>query len=73
MSSRGVLRSGLAAVLFGISAPLASRLAGDMGAFTLAGLLYVGAALTVVPVLGRNRARNITTARWRHESQSSSG
>jgi drug/metabolite transporter (DMT)-like permease len=39
-------------VLFGVSAPLASRLAGDMGAFTLAGLLYLGAALAVVPVAG---------------------
>jgi drug/metabolite transporter (DMT)-like permease len=39
-------------VLFGISAPAASRLADDMGAFTLAGLLYVGAAIAVLPVLG---------------------
>ena len=47
-----MLRCSLAAVLFGISAPAASRLAADMGAFTLAGLLYLGAALFVVPVLG---------------------
>jgi drug/metabolite transporter (DMT)-like permease len=40
-------------VLFGVSAPLASRLAGEMGAFTLAGLLYLGAAVAVVPVAGR--------------------
>lgn len=52
MSRRGVLRCSLAAVLFGISAPAASRLAGDMGAFTLAGLLYLGAALFVLPVIG---------------------
>ena len=53
MSRRGILRCSLAAVLFGISAPAASRLAGDMGAFTLAGLLYLGAAIAVLPVVGR--------------------
>jgi len=50
-----MLRCGAAAVLFGISAPAASRLASDMGAFTLAGLLYLGAAIAVLPVIGRNR------------------
>jgi drug/metabolite transporter (DMT)-like permease len=45
----GIVRCGLAAILFGISAPAASRLTDDMGAFTLAGLLYLGAALAVVP------------------------
>lgn len=50
-----MVRCSLAAVLFGISAPAASRLAGDMGAFTLAGLLYLGAAVAVIPVLGRVR------------------
>lgn len=49
----GLLRCGLAAVLFGVSAPAAARLTDDMGAFTLAGLLYVGAALAVLPFLGR--------------------
>jgi drug/metabolite transporter (DMT)-like permease len=53
MSSRGVLRCAIAAVLFGISAPAASELAGDIGAFTLAGLLYVGAAIAMVPTLHR--------------------
>ncbi len=52
---RGILRCATAAVLFGISAPAASRLADDLGAFTLAGLLYVGAAIAVVPVIGRTR------------------
>lgn len=47
-------RCALAAVLFGLSAPIASRLAGDLGPFTLAGLLYVGAALaTLVPTVRR--------------------
>ena len=55
MSRRGILRCSLAAVLFGISAPAASQLAGDMGAFTLAGLLYLGAAIAVLPIVGRVR------------------
>lgn len=42
-------------MLFGVSAPAASRLVGDLGAFRLAGLLYVGAALSVLPLLGRTR------------------
>jgi drug/metabolite transporter (DMT)-like permease len=49
---RGIWRCGLAAVLFGISAPAASRLAARLGAFTLAGLLYLGAAVAVLPVVG---------------------
>src|SRR5262245_39519382 len=55
MSRRGVLRCALAAVLFGLSAPLASRLAGDLRPFTLAGLLYVGAAIAVAPIAARHR------------------
>ncbi len=55
MTRRGVIRCSLAAVLFGISAPAASRLAGDMSAFTLAGLLYLGAAIAVLPFIGRVR------------------
>ncbi|HEY5860490.1 MAG TPA: DMT family transporter [Actinomycetota bacterium] len=49
----GIIRCGIAAILFGISAPAASRLTDDMGAFTLAGLLYLGAALAVSPFVGR--------------------
>ena len=47
---RGVTRCLLAAVLFGVSAPAASRLAHDLGAFGLAGLLYLGAALATAPI-----------------------
>lgn len=54
-SRRGILRCSAAAVLFGVSAPAASRLTGDMGPFTLAGLLYLGAAIAVLPVLRRTR------------------
>ena len=53
MNRTGILRCGAAAVLFGISAPLASLLTDDMGAFTLAGLLYIGAAIAVIPFVGR--------------------
>ena len=38
-----------AALLFGASTPLAKLLLDDLGAFTLAGLLYLGAALAVLP------------------------
>ncbi len=51
----GFVRCSVAAVLFGVSAPLASRLTDDMGAFTLAGLLYLGAALAVAPASIRQR------------------
>ncbi len=57
MSRRGILRCSLAAVLFGISAPAASQLAGNMSAFTLAGLLYLGAAIAVLPIVGRVRPK----------------
>jgi len=49
----GIVRCTVAAALFGASAPAASRLADDVGAFTLAGLLYLGAALAVAPVVAR--------------------
>lgn len=54
MNSRGVLLCTAAAVLFGASAPAASRLADDMSAFTLAGLLYLGAAIAVMPIVVRD-------------------
>ncbi|WP_116999418.1 DMT family transporter [Desertimonas flava] len=50
---RGVLRCLVAALFFGASAPAASRLATDMSAFSLAGLLYLGAAIGALPMLGR--------------------
>ena len=46
---RGVVRAGLAAALFGASTPFAAQLARETSAFTLAGLLYLGAALAVLP------------------------
>ena len=49
----GLMRCGLAALLFGLSAPAAARLTDELGAFQLAGLLYLGAALAVAPVVTR--------------------
>lgn len=55
MPTRGVIRCLVAAVLFGASAPAASVLAGDMPTLALAGLLYLGAALAVLPAVARHR------------------
>jgi drug/metabolite transporter (DMT)-like permease len=63
---RGAVRCAAAAVLFGASAPAASRLAGDMPAFTLAGLLYLGAALATLPVaVRRPPTRAAIRSGWR--------
>lgn len=63
MSRRGLLLCAIAAVLFGISAPIAARLTDQVSGFTLAGLLYLGAALAVVPVAGRARPDAATLRR----------
>ena len=52
---RGIIRAGLAALLFGASTPFAAQLARETNAFTLAGLLYLGAALAVLPTSLRHR------------------
>lgn len=66
VSRSGVVRCLLAAVLFGATAPAASELAGSIPAFTLAGLLYVGAALAVTPaVVRRPPSRQAIRSEWR--------
>jgi drug/metabolite transporter (DMT)-like permease len=55
MSRPGVLRCLAAAVLFGASTPAASLLAGEVPTLVLAGLLYLGAALAVLPLVVRRR------------------
>ncbi len=66
VNRRGVVRCLLAAVLFGASAPAASELAGSVPSFTLAGLLYLGAALAVLPVVAnRPPTRPALKAEWR--------
>lgn len=51
MNRTATLRCLAAAALFGISAPAASVLAGDMDTLVLAGLLYLGAAMAVAPAM----------------------
>jgi drug/metabolite transporter (DMT)-like permease len=66
VTRRGVVRCLLAAVLFGAAAPAVSELAGDMSTLALAGLLYLGAALAVLPAVARHRpeARSLRVG-WR--------
>lgn len=66
MSRTGVVRCLIAALLFGATAPLTSELAESIQAFTLAGLLYVGAAIAVSPsVLRRPPSRQALAREWR--------
>ncbi len=59
----------LAAVLFGASAPAASRLAGDVPVLVLAGLLYLGAGLAVLPSVVRSApTRQALQRDWRPAS-----
>ena len=53
----GVLRCAAAAALFGATTPLAARIADDTSAPILAGLLYLGAAAAVLPILRRRALR----------------
>jgi drug/metabolite transporter (DMT)-like permease len=53
-------------VLFGATAPLTSELAGSVPAFTLAGVLYVGAAIAVLPSVARHPpSRQTLASEWR--------
>lgn len=55
-----------AAVLFGVTAPASSQLAGTIPSFTLAGLLYLGAGIAVAPaVVVRPPSRRAVAAEWR--------
>lgn len=66
MQRTGTIRCLLAAVLFGATAPAASELADTIPAFTLAGLLYIGAALAVLPYVARRPPeRSAVAAEWR--------
>jgi drug/metabolite transporter (DMT)-like permease len=58
-----VVRCAAAAVLFGASTPLASRLADETSAPMLAGLLYVGAGLAVAPIAVRRRVAPVAVRR----------
>jgi drug/metabolite transporter (DMT)-like permease len=66
VSRIGIVRCLLAAVLFGVTAPLTSELAGSVPAFTLAGLLYIGAAIAVLPSVARRPpSRHALATEWR--------
>ena len=66
MSRSGIVRCLLAAVLFGASAPAASELAGEVPSLMLAGLLYLGAGLAVVPSVVRSPPTAVALRRdWR--------
>lgn len=66
MVRAGVVRCLLAAVLFGASAPATSKLAGEMPVLVLAGLLYLGAALAVLPsTVRRPPTTAALTSEWR--------
>jgi len=55
MSKRPLLIALLSAALFGAATPASKGLLTDLSAFHVAGLLYLGAALGVVPVAGLRR------------------
>lgn len=52
-----------AAALFGASTPASKELLGDMGPLTLASLLYLGAALGVLPVVAKGGSRRLAMQR----------
>ena len=56
----------IAAALFGAATPVSKSLLADFGPFTLSGLLYLGAALGVLPLLARQRRLQ---APWRMEGR----
>ena len=61
-----MLRCLFAAVLFGAAAPAAAQLAETIPAFTLAGLLYLGAAIAVAPTaIARPPQRDAIRREWR--------
>ncbi len=62
----GWLWCALAAVSFGAATPATKLLVDDVGAVTLAGLLYLGAAIAVAPFLVREQRSSATAGqRWR--------
>lgn len=60
---RGVWECAAAAALFGATTPMASRLSDDLNAGTLAGLLYLGAAGAVAPLLRGRRGHRSSMVR----------
>lgn len=66
MSRDGIVRCLLAAVLFGAAVPAASRLTDALPSLTLAGLVYLGAAVAVLPsVVRQPSVRRAIEQEWR--------
>lgn len=60
---RGMAQCGVAAVLFGAATPAAAKLGERLPAFTLAGLLYLGAGLAMAPLAWRHRPQRTAARR----------
>ena len=60
MLSRPVLASLAAALLFGVSTPLAKTLLSSIGPLTLAGLLYLGGAMGALPFAFRGGSSELS-------------
>ena len=55
----GLILALLSALLFGASTPASKWLLGSFGAFQLAGVLYLGAALGMTPAVALERRRGL--------------
>ncbi len=62
-SARPILGCLIAAALFGASTPASKSLLSDVGPFTLAGLLYLGAALAMLPFSLKDGLTNVVMDR----------
>jgi drug/metabolite transporter (DMT)-like permease len=63
MKARSVLIGLLAGLLFGVATPLSKIILSQLNSFQLAGLLYLGAAITFLPFIIKNRKIEFTALR----------
>lgn len=61
---RGMFLCATAAICFGAATPMSRRLLASVDSVTLAGLLYIGAALAAGPIALRQRAYPVRRADW---------
>jgi drug/metabolite transporter (DMT)-like permease len=62
---RGLALAALAALLFGASTPASKTLLASLPPFQLAGLLYLGAALAMAPIVATQARRGVAAAQGR--------